>query len=382
MRQAGRFTSASGPHLILRLNSLLEERMLTPNLTRPNGFNLTVPSSLVPTVVDDLFGFDETETHPIFPKLPQPYNTVFNYSTQYGHESVYLLAASATETYTLCSLRAVISPNCSTEYNASSSGGSLTSHCEPNNPLSYIRSQPKVPDVNSDWAKDWVSVASVWGLSLSLNDGIIDGNSANARLLTQLIPTAGALDPSLPSISEALAVLAGSTLILSSQGAPFIHYWNYSSSVTTLKDPQYQAFNATLRSQEYQSGGNHRWQGIFYVVLAVVFVTNVFCLVYFGISGSHLTDFMEPQNLFPLSLNSPQSEVLDGSCGGSLDKEQFNARWRVMHDKERQHLYIESSGVPKEGHKRSSTRQKKFEMGRSPIDCTIRELGRKRTSRL
>lgn len=205
------------------LNLHLKEGVLTSDSYRPNGFNLTVPGSLIPTVVDDLFGFDEVETHPIFPGLPQAYNTVFNYSLTYGHESVYLLATSAIETYTLCSIRVVILPNCSTEYNASMSGGSLTSHCEPDNPISYIRSQPKAPNVNSVWSKDWVSVASEWGLSLSLNDGISDEASSNARLLSQLIPTTGALDPSLPSISEALAVLAGSTLILSSQGAPFIH---------------------------------------------------------------------------------------------------------------------------------------------------------------
>ena len=256
----------------------------------------------------------------------------------------------------------------------------LTSHCEPDNPISYIRSQPLAPTVIHE--KDWADVASEWGLSLSLNDGIIDAQSSNARLLSQLIPTSNALNPSLPSISEALAVLAGSTLVLSSQGAPFIHYWNYSSTVTTLTDPQYQAFNATLRTQEYQSGGNKRWQGIFYIVLAVVFVTNVFCLIYFSISGSHLTDFMEPQNLFPLSLNSPPSAVLDGSCGGSLEKEQFTASWRIMHDKERQHLYFESKGVRKEARKRSLSRQTDFEMERSPIESAFRELGRKRMSRL
>lgn len=211
--------------LLLRTQSLPQQKWCTDSdSNRPDGFDLTVPSSLIPTVVDDLFGFNEIETHPIFPTLPKAYNTVFNHtSTPYGHESVYLLATSATETYTLCSIRVVLSPDCSTEYNASNSGGSLTSHCAQNNLNSYISSQPKAPNVNSAWSKDWVSVASEWGLSLSLNDGIIDGASSNARLLTQLIPTTGALNPSLPSISEALAVLAGCTLMLSSQGAPFIH---------------------------------------------------------------------------------------------------------------------------------------------------------------
>ena len=329
--------------------------------------------------MDDLFGFDDIQKHPIFPILPESYNTVFNYSQIWGQDSVFVLATSATGTYTMCSMRVALSPNCSTEYSASVSGGSLTSHCDPGNPLAYIRSEPKAPQ--GVWSQDWVNVVSEWGIGLSLNAGIVNGNGANARLLSQLIPTSTSLDPSLPSISEALAVLAGGTLILSSQDSPFIHWWNYSTA-DTLVDPQYQAFNATLKTREYMSGGQHPWQGVFYIVLLVVFVTNVICLGYFVISGSHLTDFMEPQNMFPLSLNSPPSAVVDGSCGGSLTKEQFGAIWRIVHDSEREHLYIESKdGMPKKARKRDYSRQTEFEM-KSPMEVMYSELGRKRTSRL
>lgn len=190
---------------------------------RPNGFNLTVPSSLTTTAVDDLFGFDGVQEHPIFPNFPQPHNTVFNYSKIWGQESVYLLATSATGNYTMCCMRVALSPSCSTEYSASVSGGSLTSHCDPDNALAYIKSKPKAP--HGVWAPDWVNVASEWELGLSLNTGIVNGNGANSRLLTQLIPTSRALDPSLPSISEALAVLAGGTLVISSLDSPFIHWY-------------------------------------------------------------------------------------------------------------------------------------------------------------
>ena len=350
----------------------------SPNVTSwPGDFNLTTPSSLVHTAVDDLFGFDDTETHPIFPNFPQPYNTVFNASAAYGHESVYLLASSAAGTYTMCSMRVAQSPDCFTEYYASMSGGSLTSYCG-DHPLAYSKSEPKAP--SGFWEKDWESVASEWGFGLSLNAGITNGNSAISRLLTQLISTENALDPDLPSISEALAILAGCTLVLSSLGSPFIHYWNYTVPIVT--DPQYQAFNATLRTQEYQSGGNEAWQGIFYIVLVIVFVSNSFCLGYFALSGNHITDFIEPQNLFSLSLNSPPSAVLDGSCGGSLEKEQFIANWRIMHDKERQHLYIESSnGVPKQAYKRSYSPQTDFEM-KSRVGSMYSELSWKKMSRL
>ena len=86
--------------------------------------------------------------------------------------------------------------------------------------------------------------------------------------------------------------------------------------------------------------------------------------------------------MFPLSLNSPPSVVVDGSCGGNLDKEQFRAVWRIMHDREREHLYIESrNDVPKQAHKWSYSQQTDFEM-KGPIERMYKELGRKRTSRL
>lgn len=156
--------------------------------------------------------------------------------------------------------------------------------------------------------------------------------------------------------------------------------WNYTGAI--LDDPQYQAFNATLRAEEYMSGGQHSWQKIFYVVLVAVFVTNVFCLLYFAIGGSHITDFIEPQNLFSLSLNSPPSAVLDGRCGGGPEKEQYKASWRIMHDKERDHLYIESSGVRQKGHKRSFSRQMDIEMEKGWMKSMLGKIGVKRTSRL
>ncbi len=112
------------------------------------------------------------------------------------------------------------------------------------------------------------------------------------------------------------------------------------------------------------SGGQHSWQKSFYAVLAAVFAINVFCLLYFSISGSLITDFIEPQNLFTLSLNSPPSAVLDGSCGGNLEKKQLNANWRILHDKERNHLSIASNGVHTEVHKRSISQRMDLELER------------------
>ena len=350
-----------------------------PNTTTwPNDFTLSLPEPLKKTPVDELFGFDDVEVHPIFPKLPLSYNTVLNQTAPYGRSATYLLAKPESENYTMCSIRVAQTPKCSTEYHCSMSDGSLRSRCEDStDELAYSRSQPKAP--SGMWAKDWPDVASEWGNSLSLNAGINDGNAALARLLTQLIPTTPTLDPSLPSISEALAVLAGNTLILSSLDAPFIHYWNYSTEFNVLKEPQYQAFNASLKVQNYASGGTQPWQGIFYVVLATVFVINICTLIYFAFSGSLVTDFIEPQNLFSLSLNSPPSAVLAGSCGGGPESEALDATWHIALDKERDHLYIESrDGMRKKG-RGVAVQETDFEM-RSPVARMYSQLGRKRTS--
>jgi hypothetical protein len=68
---------------------------------------------------------------------------------------------------------------------------------------------------------------------ISLNSGLVDGNSSNSRVLNQLVPktsvlageTPASLDPSLPSIAEALAVMAGYTLLMSTRDAPFVQYF-------------------------------------------------------------------------------------------------------------------------------------------------------------
>jgi len=62
-------------------------------------------------------------------------------------------------------------------------------------------------------------------IGLALNDGTVDGNGSNARVLTQLVPKIPALDPALPSIAEAIAVMAGSTLLQATKDAPFAEFF-------------------------------------------------------------------------------------------------------------------------------------------------------------
>jgi hypothetical protein len=185
-------------------------------------------------------------------------------------------------------------------------------------------------------------------LSLSLNTGITNANSSTSRMLANLIPTKSAagtaqLNPLMPIIAETLAVMAGNTLLLSTIDAGFYHYWGYQA--TTLDPGAYQPFNASITSQQYTSGiiPNQRWQGVFYIVLFLVFATNVFCLVYLFLRAGLVTDYSEPQNLFALVVNSPPSSRMSGSCGAGPEGDQLNVDWHIKEEASG-HFYIQEGG--------------------------------------
>ncbi|KAK6392330.1 hypothetical protein LTR65_003786 [Meristemomyces frigidus] len=308
------------------------------------------------TIYDDVFhwgpAWGANKYPPVFGKLPIDFNTVFNDTDgmlAYGRDSVYVLGkggptdaggnAVETENYALCQMKVSLTPNCSTQYNASSSGGTLEAVCEdPSDELAYIRSLPVATSGNVSISNDWPNIASEWGLSLSLNDGIANGNGSNSRLLTQLILSSAVLNPALPSMAEALAVMAGCTLLQSAADAPFVEFWNYSSPA--MKTGQYQAFNASVRAQQYQSGGTQAYQKAFTLALFAVFGLNVMALGYFIMHRDWYTDFSEPTNLFSLAVNSPPSKELAGSCGGGPAGEQFNVSWKLNRDGE--HVFMDS----------------------------------------
>lgn len=355
------------------------------------------------TVVDALFGFGQnTSDHsiqyaPVFPKYPLDYNTVVSFWELYGQLAVYMLAKPPitgvtssdlpTDEYVMCSVRAFLYSNCSTQYHAESSGGQLTVHCDDDvqNTVPYLKSQTAAPLwINSS---DWKDVGTEWINSMSLGQGIADGSAAGARILTQMIPPDNLghmqLSVNMPSIGEALSVLAACTLLLSSSAMPFIHYWSYSEA--ELETPQTQAFNATVASRDYASGGTQRWQVIFYPILVAVFVMNTLCLgyllVYYRKDGQ-VTDYTEPQNLFSLAINSPPSQTMSGSCGAGPEGEMFSRKWQVGMQRDESnttghhpHFYVKfpddewssTSPVTKRRKKRSSVRRMQdFEVEESP----------------
>jgi hypothetical protein len=84
-------------------------------------------------------------------------------------------------------------------------------------------------------------------IGLALNDGTVDGNGSNARVLTQLVPKTPALDPALPSIAEAIAVMAGSTLLQATKDAPFVEFFVSASVGITHASHRANTRRTTLR---------------------------------------------------------------------------------------------------------------------------------------
>jgi len=238
----------------------------------------------------------------------------------------------------MCSLRASLSVDCSTRYQASWSGGRLESHCEdPADVIAYNRSRPDAPKgiVQPDWSR----VAAEWALALALNDGIDNANASSARLLTELVPTSPSLDPLIPSIAEALTALAGSTLLFSALDAPFVHYWEHQTPV--LAEPVLRSFNATVRTWQYQSKSTQPWQRGFFIVLFGTFAVSCYCLQYTVRHRRFLADITELPNVFTLAMNSSSSRSLNNRTGRDPEEEEYGARWSVNID-DSQHLYFQN----------------------------------------
>ncbi|OJD33351.1 uncharacterized protein BKCO1_3100033 [Diplodia corticola] len=306
---------------------------------------LTSDESINKTVVDDLFGWRKNgQNAPIFPRYPSSYNTVLNQTFFYGRESLYLLGRDGdedVERYSLCQLKASLTPNCSTTYSAVQEGSSLSSTCDPeNDPLAYIHSDPGAESGSAAVSLDWPWVATEWANSMSLSNGIMDGKASIARLLTQSIVKEPTLQLDRPSLAEALAVLASTTLLLSTQDAQMDMDWPHDEDI--LLTPETINFNATLRERTYASGPTGEPQKLFYLVLVFAFLTNVLCLAYFIFHRGLVTDFSEPPNLFSLAVNSPPSASMAGSCGGGPAGRQWAGEWFI--GESGGHLFI----VPKE----------------------------------
>ncbi|KAG6058824.1 hypothetical protein E4U32_004381 [Claviceps aff. humidiphila group G2b] len=298
------------------------------------------------TVVDEIFrwGPKYKRRPPVFPLLPIPYNMVSSPKVDYSDAIYILVNSSQAVNYTLCEMRSWLSPFCHTEFDSSGiSGTSMRAVCEdPDDKNAYYRNFPP----GTEWAppsSDWTHVAVEWSKSLGLHGGNRNSNNSNAHQLSQLALNTPKFLPDQPSLAEAFAVFAGSTLVMSSIKTPFRHYWEYLPP-QLLKDKS-DSFKAVIRTQQYRSGHSERWQGIFYVVLGTVAVINAFCLLFIGVkylwfNVGFVTDFTEPQNLFTLAMNSPPTTQLKGSCGGGPEHRDLVVPWRVAYASTPQHYFL------------------------------------------
>lgn len=323
------------------------------------------------TVVDDIFGWDNKSRinyPPVFARYPKEFNTLMNHTSYpWGRPWIYLLGrggpaddgTNMSDWYSLCRIGMVISPGCATQFNARSGGNTFEALCEGRDEgLAYSKHNHDAPWVTS--IANWKDIGFDWSNSLSLQTGIVDGDASNSRLLTQLMLKPTNLDPqnfqvelspALPSMGEALAVMSGCTLLKSMTDAPFVtHDWNYTLPMLDVFQTQY--FNASLKAQQYASGGADDLARAWIPVLALVFGLNMFVLAYFIFHRGLVTDYSEPPNLFALAVNSPPSHVLAGSCGGGPEGKQYMVNWFVKH--EGSHLFMEpgekSSLLPHDPH--------------------------------
>ncbi|KAG4433241.1 hypothetical protein IFR05_011264 [Cadophora sp. M221] len=294
------------------------------------------------TIVDDIFNWGSAYQRmpPVFPMWPLDYNSIVNVSVPQS-DSIYLLfKAASLDDYTVCQMRAFLSPNCSTRYTSTISNRTIEAHCEdPTDDRSY---QHDTKNARIVAAQDYRNVVSQWALTMSLNTGISNANSSMARLLSQFIlgvPSFGSvtLNPLKPSLAEALSVMSCSMLSKSSIDSPARHYWDYAS--LSLDPGVWEPFNASINSQQYASGPSEAWQGWFYLILVVMCVGNATCLGYFLVRMGLVMDFTEPQNSFALAINSPCTEKLAGSCGGGPQGMQLKVGWRLEHNKDN-HYYL------------------------------------------
>lgn len=297
------------------------------------------PDWLNSTAVDSIFSFGQRygRRPPVFQVLPSPYQTVLNHTGE-APDSIYVLASTANASYMMCSLRASLSVDCSTRYRASWIGGILESQCEdPADAMAYNRSRPSAP--NGIVQPDWSRVAFEWAAALALDGGIINANASSPRLLTELIPTTPSLDPLMPSIAEALAALAGSTLLSSAIDTPFVPYWDYDTPGSA--EPHTANFTANVKIWQYQSSFALPWQRVFFLVLFGTFAISSYCLQYLVRHRRFLADITELPTVFTLAINSSSSRRSNNSIGSMSEKEECRKRWCVNTD-DSQHSYFES----------------------------------------
>ncbi|KAF2762304.1 hypothetical protein EJ05DRAFT_421819, partial [Pseudovirgaria hyperparasitica] len=288
------------------------------------------------TMMDDLFGWSgNVHSRPIFPRFPVEYNTILNHSGLHGREQIYMLGRPPRvlfdrETYLFCSIKTSLTAKCATRYVADGvNRGSLRASCEEEDQeMQFDKKHPEDAAIQggTNASKDWIWMGSEWGNGVNLNDGLHAGNGSNMRVLTHLALKDFQLNTSMPSPSEALAVMASSTLLMGVRDSPF-DLASYNPE--NFKNGTYKPFDTLIQSQLYTSGVHSENAKAFYVVLLTVFTMNLLVCLYFILERGFITDYTEPPNMFAIAMNSPPSAELNGACGRGPIRKQYNSNWFV-----------------------------------------------------
>jgi hypothetical protein len=204
------------------------------------------------TKVDDIFGWKTDDSAkrkdypPVFAKYPKTFNTIMNHTSDgWGRSAIYLLVqggpnddVNTTGIYSLCKIDMSVTPDCATQYNAKSGGGTMESFCgdrakQYGQDMAYIKRNPDAQTIAG--VPNWRDIGFDWSNALSLQTGIMDGQASNSRILSQMMLNPKNddpkdlqvdLSPALPSIGEALAVMAGCTLLMSTYPFSFHGFAN------------------------------------------------------------------------------------------------------------------------------------------------------------
>ena len=209
-------------------------------------------------------------------------------------------------------MKAGITTSCTTRYNASSGGQSLEAVCDDTNGKHSDDSaiQPLRSTDDRTALVGWRDLGFNLLNSLSLNNGVFDGDASTARIFTQLQLTEPKLNKTLPSPAEALLSMTTCTVLDLTQNFPFQPF--SPTSADDFTTPQMQYFNASVRVAQYMSGGEKSYQKALLVVLALTLLINIFILIYFAVllRIKLITDLCEPLVLFVLGYHSPPSDGL------------------------------------------------------------------------
>ncbi|KAH8654566.1 hypothetical protein BGZ60DRAFT_568372 [Tricladium varicosporioides] len=305
--------------------------------------NTSLQSNLSQTHVERIFRWGPTynRSFPIFPQWPIDFNSITNISVPKS-DSIYLLVKSPNTTdYTICQMYGVLSQDCSTKHTQKVGTRTLSSDCDAD-ALSF-GSTIAPASFRPSPSKDFRDILGAWATAMGLNGGMLSSNSSLVHVLSQFVVTNSSnqvpsLNKTMPSISEALAVLSNSMLMKASINATFDN--------RTIKGaptpPVFFPYNVVVQTQQYRSGPPAPWQGILYPILVIIFAVNWYCLMYFLREMGLVVDFLEPQNLFNVAIDSPSESKRRKAGEGPVENHDSDA-WMLRRDHDRR-LFFKKVG--------------------------------------